>query len=231
MRSSHARALKRSLIVLAVLIAGLPVLTACYSDYGMSTSDYDVSMAFYNKEVDFGAFKTFSLPDSVQLTPYDPNDAEDAKDKADLNKNYGKTILDAIRSNMKNRGYTELTDTTGGQSPDLAILPMVTTSTWTGYTGGYYPWYGYGWYYPYYGYGYYYPYYGYSYSYTTGSVIMQMLDVKAADPDTKTIPAPWFGAMNGLTSETTGETVSMVQKRITSGINRTFDLSPYLRAR
>jgi len=40
-------------------------LTSCYSDYGLTSSDYDVVITQYNKQTDFSKYKKYAIVDSV----------------------------------------------------------------------------------------------------------------------------------------------------------------------
>ena len=48
-----------TLVLLFVWISG------CYRDYGMSTEDFDLVTAFFDKETDFSAIRSYAMPDSV----------------------------------------------------------------------------------------------------------------------------------------------------------------------
>ena len=78
------------------------------------------------------------------------------------------------------------------------------------------------------------PYYGPGYcgglpwipvgSYTTGTVILDMIDVNGASEVEETFPIIWNGLINGLV---TGSDAS-VGARINTNINQAFDQSQYL---
>ena len=61
-------------------------------------------------------------------------------------------------------------------------------------------------------------------SYTTGTVILDMLDVDGADDVEETFPIVWNAVINGLV---TGSDAS-VEARIRTNINQAFDQSSYL---
>src|SRR5262249_60233994 len=91
-------------------------------------------------------------------------------------------------------GWTEITNPTSPNAPDVPVQPAVTTSTSTGIA--YWPPY-WGWYPGYpayccYGWG------GWAtaYSYTTGTLLMAMLDLKHADTVGMKVPVMWLGAVH-----------------------------------
>ncbi|HMK39583.1 MAG TPA: DUF4136 domain-containing protein, partial [Bacteroidota bacterium] len=87
---------------------------------------------------------------------------------------------------------------------------------WYGYWGGYYP----GWGYP----GYYPPAYVNTYTYTTGSNVTELVQYGKSNADKRAAPV-WVGIATGLMG-----TPSTAQSRLATGINRTFEQSPYLYA-
>ena len=119
-----------------------------------------------------------------------------------------------------NYGWIEAAAT---DTPDVYIEASSWNSKVVGVT--YYPGYGYpGYGYPGWGYpGWGYPSYGTSYySYTTGTVMMNMLDVKNYAFDDSAPVIMWTGGLNGILSS--GSSAS----RITRDINQAFGQSPYL---
>ncbi len=218
--------MKRKLIfqtILTVFLLGITTLTfnSCYSDYGMSASDYDVAVTFRNKNVNFQNYSTFAMPDSIVRV---------GSQSGTPNTTYDKLILNQVVSQMETYGYTRVT---AGPNviPDVVVLVNITSSdnyvydpgyfwgSWGWWGGwGYNPGYGPGW-------GYYPPYYGGTvYSFTTGSIIVTMLDAKSNDPNKQEITAAWAGTLNGY-----AESSSTLPSRITNGINELFQQSPYLK--
>jgi hypothetical protein len=190
-------------------------LAACYTDYGLTYSDYDVVLTSYDKGTDFGAFKTFFMRDTVFTLGDSGSTITDEFDEMTLN---------TVASNFAARGYVRLTDTLAGSPPDFVVQVGKVTSTTIvaysgGYWGGYYPWYGWG-----YGWGYY-PYYPTTVSsYSQGSVLVTMIDPARTDTTAKFIGTVWFGGANGLI----GDVTSSTQQRIYNSINQMFIQSPYL---
>ena len=191
---------------------------SCYSDYGMSTSDFDIAVSLRDNNANFQKYRTYAMPDSVvRMT----------SNGGSSNTTYDKTILDEVEKQMTALGYTRV-EPGPNTIPDLVILVGVTSSdnyttsggSWWGWWGwypgwGYYPGIGGGWY----------PSYGYSYSYTTGTILITMIDPRESDPANKTLGVIWSGAINGILESSTVNN----QNRIIDGINQLFAQSPYLR--
>ncbi|HVK62556.1 MAG TPA: DUF4136 domain-containing protein [Bdellovibrionales bacterium] len=136
-------------------------------------------------------------------------------------------ILDRVESNMNERGYGRISESSA-TPPDIFIQVSVmrTTSTdvyytyWPTYWGSYYdPWYGYstGW--------------GtvpvpYIESSTLGSLIIEFTDPNHPNEDAQEIPSIWVGIVAGAVDN---ETSTGIQSRIESGIDQAFEQSDYIR--
>lgn len=209
---------RRMMVTAMTLFLALISLTAtsCYYDYGLSYNDYDVVATAHSPSANFGAYKTFFMPDTI------PHLTDETSDL--IGRTYDQQILNAIANSFEAVGYRRI-DTTSVTGPDFIVtVEAVGSKTYVFYGGGYwgwYPWYpgwGYGWggYYPYYP-----PVYGGSYS--NGTIIVNMIDPDIARSDS-TFGAVWFGAINGLL----GDTQAGVQARFNKSINQLFVQSPYL---
>ena len=132
---------------------------------------------------------------------------------------YNSTILSSIATNMTSLGYTEVSNP---KAADVVLLPAVTTTTTSGYAsygyGSYWGWYGY---YP--SYSYYYPSYTVPYSYTTGTLLVGMINNNGITGTS--LPLIWVGASVGLLSAS-----NLTASGISSSINSMFNASPYLKA-
>lgn len=204
--------MKQKLSVI-VLLAFLTLLWSCQFEGAETTEDMDLVATAYDAGYDFAGKGTYSLPDKiVKITGDATAPPEYIKDI------YGIPMLAQIEANMTTLGWTKVDV---NASPDVQFLPGAWTSTtivYGGYYGGYYCWY-----YPYYcGGGWYYPYYGYSSSYTTGTLLMTIVDPNMESTDGR-LRVVWSGAMNGLLSGTYDI------DRITKGINQCFTQSQYLK--
>jgi len=196
----------------AMILLATTVLMSCEIGGAEYTDEMDIVATTYDVECDFASKGTYSLPSQVVKITGDVNDPPEF-----LKPIYGDPILAQIRLNMDALGYTEepISDLV-----DIQVLPAAWTSTTIvgGYWGGYYCWY-----YPYYcGGGWYYPYYPTYSSYTTGTLVINMVDPKqeSGDGNRRLI---WTGAMNGLLSG------SYEINRVKNGIDQAFRQSSYLK--
>ncbi len=185
-------------------------LAGCYPEGPEYTDEYDIVVTNYDEACDFKAKKFYAMPDSVVKIDgqYDPAQGPDFIDPY-----YSNLIVNRIKSNLNSRGFVEVADT--GMA-DVIILTgalevtNITYSYWYDYWGYYY---GYGWYYP----------YPVVSTYTTGSLIMTMIDRKALNPSGNA-RGVWLAVVNGLMEGASTDFVS----RINKGIDQSFNQSPYL---
>src|SRR3954471_17941787 len=176
-----------SFAAMALLIA----LVGCYPGGADYVDEYDIAYTNYDKTYDFAGKATYSLPDKiVKVTGIDNQPPEYIKDI------YAGPILAEIDANMQKLGWSKVDV---NSNPDVQLLPASWSSTtiiYGGYWGGYYCWY-----YPYYcGGGWYYPYTPVT-TYTTGTLVMTMVDPNAESTDGSKRVA-WTGAINGLLTGT-----------------------------
>jgi len=163
-------------LFLTFFIAGLIMMAAC-SKYPAASDRLLEDLVIYTKydtNVKFNRFTTFSIVDSIAyIAPKDSGKVLDAEAIA---------VLNQISLNMTNRGYQKVAK---NQNPDLGINVVVVKNVNTqvyypgwywGYPGYYPPWYWGGG-------GYYYPYYPtYITSYSTGTLLIDMVDRKDIMP-------------------------------------------------
>ena len=204
------------------LILGLVVIlmARCYPSEDVTVSDLDLVVTVPNEQVDFSTFKTYSLPDSIIRI------GEEESEEGPFDQD----ILDLVRSNLNSLGYVE-EDSSQINPPDLVVFVELLVidnfiisggyPIWNywGWWGGWYPGWGYG---PGWGGGY--PYVPVVTSYTTGTLIIDMIDPNNPNTSEEIIPIIWSAFLNGLV---TGSEAS-IQTRVTNGINQAFDQSPYL---
>ena len=197
--------------VIAALIAG------CYPGGAEYTDELDLVVTTYNKDYAFAASNTYAIPDKIPKIQGDLKPGETPKfvDAATA-----KVILDGIKLNLKNLGYAEVISN-ADVVVTVAALEVTTTSVycndwWYGGWWGYYPGYpGYG--------GCYYP---SAYSYSTGTILISMIDDKEEDGEPETpVKGVWGAAINGLLSDN----ASSLNARITNSLNHAFEQSPYLK--
>lgn len=219
-------------LFLFLLAAGI---SACYPlGDDLTYEDLDVAATMYDEDYytpsgqnDFQDFETFIIPDTII---HIVDEGEDD----DISREYDEDIIDLVRSNLISLGLTEEQDPEVNE-PDIAVTISAIVSDHTFYT-----WYPYwDWYWPYYpkgpvadlpenSYYYYpwYPWYGYgsTYKYSTGTLLMEMVDVSRIDPTEEKIPVIWTGLVNGVA----GGPVAGLKVRVSGGIDQCFDQSPYL---
>ena len=213
-----------SLLILIPLV--ILMLNGCYSDYGLSTQDYDIVATFFDKNTDFQQFQTFTLLDTIIRVEAGggTNNNPDTK--------YDQQMLDRIASNLTNYGYSRIAqeDVDSTNKPSVFILVSAVSSEnyayspgyWWGYWGwypgwGYYPGWGPGW-------GGYYP-GGVAYSYTIGSLFITMLNADDVDVANKTAKINWAATINGLLDDSRQN----ISSRINQAIDQSFNQSPYIK--
>jgi len=185
-------------------------IAACYTSYPTGSAYDTAIITAYSQSAPFGSFRTFALADSVvYLTTSAISGVSTA---------YNATILSTIAANMTALGYSEVSNP---KTADVVLIPAVTTTTTTGYAsygyGSYWGWYGY---YP--SYSYYYPSYTVPYTYTTGTLLVGMINNNGVTGTS--LPLIWTGASVGLLSAS-----SLTAATVTSSINAMFNASPYLK--
>ncbi|HEV8514511.1 MAG TPA: DUF4136 domain-containing protein [Cyclobacteriaceae bacterium] len=195
----------------------LTVLFGCYPGGAEYVNEYDITYSNYDNTYNFVSKGTYSLPDKIMKIKGDvisvnPQPPEYVKDI------YATPILAQIDANMSSLGWTKVDV---NSNPDVQLLPATwesTTIIYGGYWGGYWCWY-----YPYYctGGGWYYPYVPVT-TYTTGTLVMSMVDPNAESTDSNR-RVVWTGAINGLLAGTYDPS------RVSKGIDQAFKQSPYLK--
>ena len=198
------------------LLLAIALLIGCRTDpdFDQLSSDFIVSTSL-DKAANFGGYKTYYISDTITYIGGD-------KDKPDyLVGPDAAPLIKAVKDNMAARGYTFVAKTS---NPDIGLSLSavkninVVVDYWPGWWDGYWPW-CYWSCYPYY-----YP-WTTVYAYTTGTVILNMYDVKNAPSDGK-ISGIWnTTALGALGSTSTVNTQLGVD-----ALNQGFEQSPYLKA-
>jgi hypothetical protein len=124
----------------------------CYPDGPEYVDELDIVYTNYDPSFDFKAANTFALPDQIIEIGSSDFKNQDGTDEF-VTSQFATTILNTIRDNMVNRGWTEVDK---DDTPDVIVLPSVSKTTNIYY---YYDWYYWRWWYPgwYEGWGWYYP--------------------------------------------------------------------------
>lgn len=201
-------------------------VSSCYPGPGaLENSDLDIVATFYDEGYDFSANSTYYLVDSVM----------DIGDRRILlSGKYDRQILDQIDANLQALGYIKESDPDNNPPDMMVTVSKVATYNIEAYEYYSYWWDYWGWYTGWPGYGYpigpgwapVYPWAGtVVYTYTTGSLLIDMMDPEKADTDTKRLPVFWSGGINGLLEGDDAD----IQARLAKHIDQCFDQSPYLK--
>lgn len=207
----------KKLVILFIIVALGAILAGCFPFGPEEVSEFDIVATLYNENFNFGAVRTFAMPDSIAHITSGSGSA--------ISRAFDDIILSQVASNMQALGYERVTDpqTSGADvlvtvsitNEDYDVYSAAGYSTYWGWYGGY----GYGS-----GYGYYYPGYGGAgYTVRTGTVIIRMLDPNNPSADDK-LPTEWLALINGLTDNTSLNT----RTRLVKTINQCFVQSAYL---
>lgn len=215
---------KNNLLILtaAFLIAATVPSCNLYPDSETRVEDLDIVVTHFDPGNDFSQNRKYSVSNEVIEVDDDTTHLPVEVPNSDL-------IISQIIANMDALGYDKVDE---NADPDVRI--MVTASDQTNYFYYYYYdywyyWYGGGWY----GWGgwwgypccyYYPPAYPVVESYTTGTLMMQMFQIKGVTQG-DTIKLAWTGVVNGLLDE---DTQSNLKARIKRSIDEAFEQSPYL---
>ena len=201
----------RKKIFSIVAIVGVMLLWGCYPDGPTYEQDLDIVITHHNPDYDFQAKGTYAMPDRIvkitgalqegQLPEFIP-DATATQ------------ILGRIADNMASLGWQQVGL---DQNPDIVLAPAAWETTYMYYYYDYWYWW-WGGYYPYW------PYYPpvYGYSYTTGTLVMTLLDPAEVNGNGNPI-SQWTGAINGLLNE------KYNASRVNPLIDQAFEQSPYLK--
>jgi hypothetical protein len=204
-----------SILIIVIIFAGvncknLPPFENLSSDFVVLTK--------YDQAADFTTYKTFAIKNSIGVITGDPKDS--VWDDADA-----QAIINEVVSQMTAYGYTQVPV---HANPDLGIQLMgLRNTTIYAIPPGY--WWGYpGWGSPCYwgycgGYGYWYPYY-YTVSVSTGTLIVEMADLKNSAANGK-LNIVWDIVGNGQVGTSSAFIVDPCMKTVVQG----FQQSPYLK--
>lgn len=219
----------KRVFILGFLFLASVCMISCYPEGPEYVHEKDIALTHYDENANFAAYTTFILPDSVVFITSDG-------DSASIDQEVSHQVLELVKKNFTDRNYKLLSaEEAENQTPDFMVTvtafttPVFNYASWGNYWGWYPGWSWFGWgagwggYYPWY------PWYaaGYSYyAYDEGTLVIDMLDVKNADSQSKRIPVLWSGVNTGILA---GSKV-YVCDRLARSIGQCFLQSPYLRA-
>lgn len=208
------------------------LLASCQKDPDMSKLDNDfVVYTDHDNKADFKSFTTFYIPDSVLVISSNQKPQYWTSTEADA-------IITTMINNMESRGYTRTMDKEKAElGLQVSYVENVNyfadyhesnSNWWWGYPGYWLPGYWrpswgptwgndwHDWYYP----------YPVVYSYSVGSLLAEMINLKAPMPTTETkLPVVWTAYMAGLLSGS--DKIDM--QRSVRAIEQAFVQSPYIR--
>ena len=203
--------LKRWILGVACVVTA----AGCYPGRSVdsSTELASVTTAF-DTTANFDAVTRYAMPDSVLYLP-----VGDEEVPATIQAG----ILSQLRQNLNALGWQEVIDARANPV-DVYVTAMITTADYVYYYWDW--WYYWGWY-PYWplsasaGTNWYYPPYWYAYSYSTGTVLISMVD--AHNISNSRVPLIWSSAVNGVLADVSTNLSIALQ-----GIDQAFAQSPYL---
>ncbi len=198
-------------ITLSLFLFGTAFLFGCYPNEVTSTEELDVVLTDHIPgEFESHKFLTYYIPDTVG---YYSNDDK----PADWDTNTGALIRNNIIQNMDDLGYTKVA--TPEAEHDLLFIPeVILVDNYVVGGGGSWCW----WYYdPSCWGGYYPPYWGYSYS--TGTIMMNILNLDNVQEGEQGDEIIWTGIINGLMRSN-----GISPSTITQYIDQAFTQSEYL---
>jgi len=196
------------------------ILFSCrkYPDTGKLSTNFVVQTS-QEPGVNFGSYKTYYISDTIAAITADPNDSL-------WTDNDAKQLVEAVKTNMNARGYTFVANSHA--NPDLGLgltvikdlnIGVIYPGWWWGYWGGCY--------WGYCGYPPYYPWYGGGIVYTvpTGTLVLDMIDLKNATSNEK-LYVPWGSVMSGGLGNTSND----IQLGV-NAIDQAFIQSPYVQTK
>ena len=206
--------MKKSILSFVSVIIVL-FLWGCYPDGPDYIEEMDVVLTYHSDTYDFVSKATYAMPDKIVKITGNLLEGEDPETIPDI---YAEKILSQIEENMQAYGWERVDDVTDTANIDMLLFPAAWETTTIYYYYDYWSWW-YGGYYPYWGYP---PYYYYGGSYSTGTLLMSLVDPKEVATNGNPV-VQWSGAVNGILTDTYDAT------RMNTAIDKAFSQSPYLK--
>jgi ABC-type transport system substrate-binding protein len=202
--------MKRRFFSLLAILSAL-FLWGCYPEGPVYTEDMDIVITNHNPAYNFAGKGTYAMPDKIVKITGNLQKGDAPVFIPDAN---AAQIISEIAKNMQSLGWQRV-DLSA--SPDMILTPASLETTTITFYYDYWGW----WYggYPGYGWGYYPPVYASAYS--TGTLLMTLLDKNELGANGNPI-AQWAGAINGVLTGRFDAT------RINPLIDKAFGQSSYL---
>ena len=197
-----------------MILAASILLVACQKDPDTDRLDNNYLVyTNYDIETDFTKIETFHVIDSILII-------DNSEKPSYWNNSNSEKIVIAYRDKLEACGYIPAATP---EEADVVLQLSYINNTyyftsygpgpwWNAYPG-YWNWGGWGWYYP----------YTFNYSYSTGSIIAEMVDTNAPNPQNDKLKVIWNSYICGLLN---GNSLSL--SRTMEAINQAFVQSPYL---
>jgi hypothetical protein len=198
--------------------AALLLAAACYPGGAETVTDLDSVTTQHDASASFSTLRTYALPASIQEV------ASTRGQSLPMDHSYDTQILARVAANLNAIGLQQVDPST--TTPDVDVLVTFTATRYAEYTSysfaNLWPgWSGFDGYDP--SWGVYYPYASATFL-DAGSLRIEMLDMRTANPSTKQLTAIWNASIDGVL---TGDNASTAE-RIEKGIDQAFAQSSYL---
>lgn len=202
-----------------LLHLGLIATLGCAPGLPEDVTTLDVVYTNFNPDFNFSTGTTFAIPDNVVITSDNP--PQQGQQPPFIDFVAGRSILGAIRTNMRARGYTQVSQF---DNPDFILLPSVpeNNSNLFNYNWWFWDWWipnlgtGLGWLYP-----------GFQpavlSSVSTRSLMIQMVNMRSVSTSQK-LEVEWLVIVNGAF---TGSQSSNADRAV-AGVNQAFIQSPFI---
>lgn len=209
--------LMKKAVILSTIIVMITLMVACYGDSEVENLSYDLVVATdRDLQSNFKEFRTYYISDTIPKITDDKNDSILVGESA-------LEIVGRIKENLNALGYTYVDR---ANNPDLGVIPALLNVTytggrcsgwWGGYPGYWDPvWWGYP------GYGYYYPFCGF-YSYDTGTLSIDMIDLKNTGA-TQNLKAVWTATLFGVLSRSDETNINRALRAIDQAYSQSYYL-------
>lgn len=209
---------KNSGIIIGFFLAA--IMAACEKDPDLSQLDEDnLVVTNYDETVDFQSLNTYFIPDSILFIG-------DSNQVQYLDSLEASLLLDTYCRNLEQRGYTRTRDK---ESADigLQLTYIANTQHFIGYASIPYSWWVHsGYWSPYYwgNWGFWYYPFPVHFNLSTGSLLMDMINLEAEKGEDKVLPVIWHNYITGLLYDS--ETINMALAA--RGVCQAFNQSEYL---